>query len=253
MIKHNFTITNCDTDSISFRKEDGSEFTQQEQKDLLNEINNIMLKGIEFDHDGYYDTVIVIKAKNYVLKDKKTGKIKYKGSGLTDSKKEPALTEFLEKLILDLIDTGGKYSEYLYNQYIKEVMNMKDITRWATKKTVSKSVLNPTRTNEQKILDAIDIQSVQEGDKVFLYTALDGDKDVLKGGEVQTYADGTVKREPNSVLKLTANWAHDENKEHYVKRVWSTLNILKNVLDMERFPKYHLKGNKKLLDQLIES
>ena len=45
------------------------------------------------------DKVVVVKAKNYILKENGKDKIKLKGSSLTDSKKEPALLEMLQKII----------------------------------------------------------------------------------------------------------------------------------------------------------
>ena len=55
-----------------------------------------------FRSDGYFDTIIVLKAKNYILCN--NGKIKYKGSALKDPKKELALKEFIDKII-DISET----------------------------------------------------------------------------------------------------------------------------------------------------
>jgi hypothetical protein len=54
----------------------------------------------------------------------------------------------------------------------------------------------------------------------------------------------------NIVLKLQEDWSVNEDKIHYVKRVYMTLEIFKNVLDMSQFLKYHLKSNQSLLEDL---
>jgi DNA polymerase elongation subunit (family B) len=241
ILVHNFSITNCDTDSISFKKVDGSEFTEQEQKDLVNEINSIMDDMIEFEHDGYFDKFIVIKAKNYVMRE--NNKIKYKGSSLLDSKKEPALSEFLKEILLDMLDYDGINVESIYKKYIKEASGIKDIKRWATKKSITKKVLDPSRTNEEKILDALEGKEIREGDKVYLYSAIDGEVQDRAKGELVFLKNDKPKMIPNRVLRLCENWKNDEDKEHYLKRVYMTLCIVENVVDISTFTKYHLKSN----------
>ena len=73
--KYNYILGPIDTDSVSFSKPDGSPFTEEEQHSLLNEINNLMPKKIRYSHDGYFKTVVVLKAKNYILEDQ-NGKLK---------------------------------------------------------------------------------------------------------------------------------------------------------------------------------
>jgi DNA polymerase elongation subunit (family B) len=168
---YDFKLCNCDTDSISFSKRDGGEFPEEEQIQLLDRINSLLPEKIEYEDDGLFDRVLVLKAKNYCLLQ--NGKIKKKGSSITDSKKEPALTEFLDRMIDSLIYERDNLVE-IYNEYIKEAVNITDILRWSVKKNITAAVLNPTRTNEQKVLDALEGMEVQEGDKYFMYSALDG-------------------------------------------------------------------------------
>jgi hypothetical protein len=80
-------LVNCDTDSISWCKEDQSPFTEDERVAILDELNSLTDDLIIWEDDGNYDCVIVVKSKNYVLYS--DGKIKYKGSSLRDSKTEP--------------------------------------------------------------------------------------------------------------------------------------------------------------------
>ncbi len=140
----------------------------------------------------------------------------------------------------------------IYHKYIKEACNVQDITRWAVKKSVSDKVLNPTRTNEQVILDAIKHKNPREGDKYLLYTALDGLRQKIVKGEPVFLKSGEPSLIPNNILKLVEDWSGDEYKEHYVKRVYMTLDILKNLVDMSKFIKYHNKSNLKKLEELVK-
>lgn len=95
---NNFQLNVIDTDSISFCRQDGSFIPREERSALIKEINSLSPEFMEWSDDGYYSKVIVLKTKNYILKDE-TGKITYKGSSLKDQKKEIAIKEFLHKVI----------------------------------------------------------------------------------------------------------------------------------------------------------
>lgn len=243
MNHHNFLLNVIDTDSISFCKQDMSPFSDKEQEDLIEEINSYMPKLIKFAHDGYFKKVIVFKAKNYILYDGQ--KIKTKGSAITDQKKEPALRNLLSEMVNVLleIDTTNTLLS-IYNKYIIESQRITDISRWATKKTITEAVNTSERLNESKVRDAIQNETVQQGDKIYCYPAIAGHTtEILKSGK--------EKHIPVEILKLTKNWSHDEDKEHFLHRVYATVKILENVVDLSQFPKYHLVKNKGLLEELL--
>jgi hypothetical protein len=219
---HNFKLVNYDTDSITICKQDGSEFSEQEQKELLNELNEQFDELINFEHDGYFPVVIVLKAKNYILYDGKT--IKTKGSALKDSKKEEALKCFMNDIIKTIINKEFEY-EKIYRDYVKEALNVKDIKRWCSKKTITSKVLEPQRTNEQKILDALDNVEFQEGDKVWLYFKSDGS------------------------LGVAEKFDGEYDKLRLVKKLHETAKVFKKILPVENlFPNLTLKKNKDLLE-----
>jgi hypothetical protein len=240
MNNHNFYITNSDTDAVSFKKPDGSIFTKEEQQSLIYEINSLLPDMIEYEDDGIFDKFLVLKAKNYVLVE--GDKISKKGSAITDSKKEPALQEMIDKLIQSLLNKETNQIE-IFELYVKEALNITDIRRWAVKKNITKSVLNPSRVNEQKVLDALEDEEYQEGDKKFMFYSIDGQIPKISKGEVQYYKDGTTKMVDNKILKLVENWENSEDEWHYVKRCYNTVEIFKKVLDLDQFIKYHNKGN----------
>jgi DNA polymerase elongation subunit (family B) len=226
MKTHNFTLVNCDTDSISFSKPDGSPFTEQEQTNLLKELNSHYPEKIRFEHDGIYDVVCILKAKNYILVQ--NGKIKKKGSSLKSSKIEKGLSDLMNQVIDALVFDKQHTLLDIYHKFIKEVNNVQDINRWTKKLTVTEKILNPERKNEQKPYDAIQGKGLQQGDKFWVYET---DKDTMKLAEEWNQSLPDV-----DVVKL-------------MKRIHSTLNIFKNVINIEQFPKYHLK-NKKIKEEL---
>lgn len=169
-MNYNFQISNCDTDSVSFTS--GKNHTSEEIKSLIKEINELSPEFMDWADDGYYKKVIILKAKNYILQDFDR-KITYKGSALKSSKTEPALKEFLHKIIDTILEEKFAYKE-IYESYIKEILNLQDINRWASKKSLTSTTYQSQRANETKIIDAIKGTEYKEGDKVFLFFMEDG-------------------------------------------------------------------------------
>jgi len=250
---YNFIIGPTDTDSISFCKSDMSSFSKDEIEKLINELNEISPEFMIWSDDGYYEKCIALKAKNYILV--KDGKLITKGSALKDTKKELALKEFLDEMINDILKNDINYNNLIniYHKYVKEAMNITDINRWTVKKTITKKVLEGERKNETKLMDALQGQILQEGDKVWVYNAIDGVIQAIVKGEPVFYKDGTPKMVPNCILKLPGVWTKDEDKLHYVERVYKTTEILSNLLDMTRFTKYQLVKYREELNVLTKA
>jgi len=239
MNRHDFELVNIDTDALSFCKKDQSEFTEKEIENIHNELNDIMY--CNWEDDGIFDRFIVLKAKNYILLESGSDKIKLKGSSIIDSKKEPALSEFIKDIVDSLVYKKDNLNK-IYQKYVEEILDIKDISRWAVKKSVTKALLNGTRKNETNILDAIgDISKVREGNKIYLYNAVDGVRNIVKDGEIQYYKKtGLPKTELNTFLKLVENFdKSDIDIVHYLQRLTDTLNIFKNVLTIEDFEDYN--------------
>lgn len=221
---NNFTLVNADTDSITICKADSSEITLEERIKLLDELNSLFPNKIHWEDDGYYTTVIVVKAKNYILWD--GTKLKYKGSAIKASTKEPALKEFIKRLIDSMLNDRNDYQQ-LYNEYVKEILDVKDIKRWVTRKTITSKVLDAKRTNEQRVLDAIKGTEYTEGDRAYFFFKEDGNQSLLE------HFDGKY------------------NKVKLLEKLFKTTLTFKTVLDVETlFPNYKLKRNKELLDAL---
>lgn len=232
MKTYDFLLSNADTDSISIGKKDGAPFSEEEIKNLIAELNSLYPEGISFENDGYFDVFVVLRAKNYIMKSGE--KISYKGSGLKNQNKEPALKEYMLAIVDILLDVNcvDKEAEALelYHKFIREAASIKDISRWAGKKTVTASVLAPKRSNEQKVLDALKGQEFSEGDKFFFFYL------------------------PDETLATTNNFNGVYHIDRMIEKVYNTSFLFENVLPIDKmFLNYKLKRNKKALELLLAS
>ncbi len=266
MKSHNFIIAPCDTDSISFCKADMSPFTKEELESLLAEINDLSPEFMDWSDDGYYHTCIALKAKNYVLydpteedpKDKK----KVKGSAFKSSKLEPALKEFMAEIIDGMIHDQDLIA--IYEKYVLEIMNIEDIKRWSQKKSLTEPILKcegyeqytkeelkamGTRANESNVWDAIKMEEgMQQGDKFYVFPAITG-----SSVESKTLKNGTIKEKTIYEYGLLQPKCWDKtnhDKEHLLKRLYSTIDIFSDVMNISGFKNYSLvKNYKQLLDK----
>lgn len=170
---NNFEIIACDTDSIFFKKPDGASFSKDEIGALQTSLNSLYPETIRWELNGYFPVIVSAAAKNYLIKSE-NGKIKFKGSALLDPKKPQALREFIQKFITLLSEDKSDEIEALYNFYVKEICSLKDISRYSKRVTITDKILNPARTNEQKIYDAVkNIEGLQEGDRLKVFFKAD--------------------------------------------------------------------------------
>lgn len=219
-----FKICNADTDSIAFCYEDGREISPEERSRLLEDINNKFPEKIKFEDDGYYKRFIVVKAKNYIMYDGE--KVKYKGSAIKATVKEAALKEFIKEILKAMLDGNYAFTD-IYHKYVKEIMNLQDIKRWCTRKTISDKVMNAKRDNEQKILDAIKDTEYREGDRAYFFYKSD------------------------DTLSLVERFDGDYNKERLLEKLFKTTDTFETVIDQKNFLNYKLKRNKEALNKLL--
>lgn len=225
MSNHKFKLVNCDTDSIMVTKPDEDPFTAEEQKALLDELNSIMPSGIKWEEEGVFKRVVVLKAKNYILFDGK--KIKYKGSAVKATVKEKALQEFIKELLDEMLNSTYNFLD-VYEKYVKEIMDLKDITRWCSKKTISKKVMEGTAKQQTQIKDAIKGTEYAIGDRAHFF---------YKGDET---------------LCLVEHFNGDYNKDRLLKKLYTTTDTFAAVMDNSIFINYTLKKNKKALEEFLK-
>lgn len=247
MPRHDWKLVNIDTDSLSFCKPDESEWTQEDYDEVLKEINQIMYSP--WEDDGNFDRFVVLKAKNYAMREKGSEKIKIKGSSFIDAKKEPALKELMQKLVTNFINKDLDCVS-VYHSYLKEALNIQDISRWCVKKSITEKLLEGNDTAKRKVLDALGDKKVSVGDKVYLYNAVDGMIQKVAKGEPVFLKSGEPKMVENRIVRLREDFDGDYEKLHYVKRVYKTMEIFSNIIDMDQVLNYSLKKNVPKLEEL---
>jgi DNA polymerase elongation subunit (family B) len=214
-----FIVTNGDTDSISFCKKDGSFFTKEERKKMLDELNSLYPDTIKFEADGYFPKFIVLKAKNYIYMDE-SGKITYKGSSLKSSTLEPRIKDFIKDIISAILEDRYSHDELrtIYHKYIREANNITDMKPWSKKLTLSEVTFKSARSNETKVIDAIKGTEYKEGDKVYLFFKED------------------------ETLSLVENFKGDYDKAVIFKKLFNATERFETILPIkEIFINYTLK------------
>lgn len=252
-MSYDFSLVNVDTDSITICNKDGSKLTISQIEQIHKDLNDHFPELINWELEPLIDTLVVLKAKNYIMEI--DGKVKLKGSSLVDQKKEPILRSLLDDMIKDIIYNNSLSLKDIYVNYIKQALKPNDIKRWCQKKTVTKSVLsceNNTlaRKNESDVWNAIKDKQVQEGDKIYVYPTIlriEKIETVLKSGKIN------VKEVPITGLKCFEDYNNDINTERLIDRVYATVQILSNIVGDDFFIDYNLRKNKDLLNSLTES
>lgn len=268
MKTHNFTLINADTDSITICKHDMTIINEDEQDMLLQELNSLYPENIKFEHDGYFPSFVVVKAKNYIMLDEKN-KLKIKGSSMKSLKTETILKEMIGEVVRALVDHKIDEISGIYKKYVKMAKSPTDILAWSKKATITKAILNckgyteqdildkTIRRNETEIYDAISNIHIQEGDRVQLYPAILSNEvvqtPIMRKNRKTNEMEHKGFKEKITIkygLKLVSNYNNDADTDHLVKRVYDTLNIFKTILDMEQYLNYSLAKNKKSLEEL---
>jgi DNA polymerase elongation subunit (family B) len=270
-----YTLVNTDTDAISITNDVAP--TKDEFNHQIDDLNSNYSDWIEWEDDGVFENFIVVAAKNYVkqkhpdwAKKKnfdENGKVivEYSGSKFKDSKKEPYLKRYMKNLINVFLDDSvdDKYEKLqkIYHQGCIDALHITNIHDWSVKKSVSKSVMeakdnkearpqesNPWRAIEEG-LEKGTLESIQEGDKIWIYWIVRGMKQKVVKGEPVFLKSGKPSMVLDAGMRLVDLFDGEYHKWHYVKRVYDTLCLLENIIDKEQFEKYHLKSKRKLLDE----
>ena len=209
-----FTLVNMDTDSFSYCGGSRDSFAEE-----IVDLNSRFPELIRWENDGLYDKVLIVKAKNYVLK---TGsKIKIKGSALKATTKEKALQQFIREVIELLLNDDPLAVKKLYNSYAAQIARLDKIDNWCTKKTVTDKVLTSDRTNEARVRAAIEGSNYREGDKVYVFF------------DTQTS------------LCLRENFKGEVYKKALYKKLYDTLKVFAPVIDLTSFSNFALKRHEK--------
>lgn len=229
-----YIIIGGDTDGLAFQKPKGKAFEPGEIERTLERVNSQMDERIRWELDDPLNPVvrrqINVKTKNYIIhkpkaKDKKKRLI-IKGSGLKATNKEKALQQFTKDIIDLLLFDKMDQVIFLYLKYSKDILNLKDISTWCLKKTITKAVMKPERTTEERVQKAILDIDFQEGDKIYMFY------------------------ETDDTLSLQQNFKGEYSKKRLLKKLYATLKVFKNIIDISLFPDFTIKKNLTLLSDV---
>lgn len=235
------SLVNVDTDAFGFTL--NKYLPDEEYREYLTECNKLFPDGIRWEPDTLVKEqlqigrILVNKAKNYVLeayggKDKNgTPKVtnnwkkrKIKGSGLLGTGKESLLKELMRDIIDSVMRKKKENVFSLYYNCAKATRNI-DIKEWAKRVSVSESVLTQSSPASKNIYEAIKDQNLQLGNKYNLYFKEDGS------------------------LEMVENYNNDHSRQKLLDKVYSTMEVFNEVLDMDYYPNFSGAGNfKKLLE-----
>jgi hypothetical protein len=164
--------------------------------------------------------MLIVKAKNYALMSQ-DGSVKIKGSGLKATMKEPALIKFNERVINNLLGDNHDAVIRDYELLALSIMgiNHSNISEWVSKKTVTKSVLSPGRTQESRILQAITGKGKVEGDKIYTFF------------------------ETETTVKLLEDFNGTIDKKILFKKLYNSISVFESVINLSLFANYSLKRN----------
>lgn len=218
---YNFPISLVDTDSLTFGKPDHTPFSEEEIERLNKELNSLYGEHIQWDFEASYKKLIAIRTKNYVLLEP-NGKLTIKGSALKASTKSPKMKQFIKDTINSILEDTNNY-EVIYTSYAKEINDIKDMTPWSVRKTITKAVLTSPRKNETSVKDAIIGSELVEGDRCHMFYKED------------------------ETLSLLEKFNGDYSKDRLFKQLFDTMKVFKPVLAMDNIKNYALKKNKKEL------
>lgn len=224
---NNFYVIGGDTDATWFGKKDGSPFSKEEISSFIENINKTFPENIKFDLDGYFSRFIVLKAKNYIMYD--GNKIKLKGSSLKSSTLEPFLKSMLQEMIEAIVYNKQNHLVSIYHKYIKEVLDIKDITKYVKKITISTATINSQRANETRVIDVLKRSNkpIIEGDKHYIYFKTEKEMELLEN------FDGVY------------------DKDTMIEKLFKTTERFSSILPTkELFLNYSLKRNKEKLGEL---
>lgn len=221
--ENQYILVNWDTDSITISLKNDSNINPEF---IILGLNKLMPDGISWENDGIFESVVVLKIKNYGLLYT-NGKIKLKGSGIKASLKEPALREMISRIMISMLNNrDGREVADIYHGYVTEILSPAiDMKRWAFKRTITDNLKSSTRTNETKVMDALEGEDrLQEGDKYYLYFRPDG------------------------TLSTVNNWKGDHDVVKLLQKLYKTIEIFEPVYPIEFLPNYSLKKNLAILE-----
>ncbi len=201
-------VIEIDTDGVYFQPPEGVETEEQEQA-FIAEVARTLPEGIRLVHDGRYQAMLSVKTKNYVLLGY-DGKLIYKGASLRSRADERFGREFISQAIQWLLQGQPERVAEEYKRLANAILNGElPIEHLCRRERITEK----SRQSHHPLYELA--KRFQVGDYINVYRRKDGS------------------------LGLLEEYAGDEDREHYVEKLYKFACRLEELFpDFDRlFPK----------------
>ncbi len=183
------SVVEIDTDGVYFQPPEHIQ-TEEAEIAFVEQVGKILPEGIRLAYDGRYQAMLSVKTKNYVLLGY-DGKLTFKGASLRSRADEKFGREFLNNAIQWLLEGKPEKVAEEYRRLARAILNgelgIEQLCRRERITDKSKQPHHPLYELAKRF---------QIGDYIMVYRKQDGS------------------------LGLLEEYAHDEDREHYVEKLY---------------------------------
>jgi DNA polymerase elongation subunit (family B) len=201
-------VVEIDTDGVYFQPPEHVQ-TEAEEIAFVEQVGKVLPEGIRLAYDGRYKAMLSIKTKNYVLQGY-DGKLIFKGASLRSRADEKFGRDFLNRAIEHLLNGKPEKVVEDYQRLAKQILNGDiDIDQLCRRERITDKSKQPSHPLYELA------KRFQIGDYIMVYRKQDGS------------------------LGLLEEYAGDEDREHYVEKLYKFAARLEDLFpDFESlFPK----------------
>ena len=208
LIQNNAKVIEVDTDGIYFVPPESIQSEADEER-LIAALAATLPTGIDLELDGRYSAMFSYKMKNYALLDEQ-GRLRIKGSGLRSRGLELFQREWLEQMLLLLLQDEREKIRALYGRFAEDIERHRRNIVWLAKTETLQDSLETYQ---------IKIKTKKRNPAAPYELALKAQRPYRPGDQISYYVTGTkAKIKVNENCKLVAHWdaqKPDENVEYY--------------------------------------
>ena len=208
LIQNNAKVIEVDTDGIYFVPPESIQSEADEER-LIAALAATLPTGIDLELDGRYSAMFSYKMKNYALLDEQ-GRLRIKGSGLRSRGLELFQREWLEQMLLLLLQDEREKIRALYGRFSEDIERHRRNIFWLAKTETLQDSLETYQ---------IKIKTKKRNPAAPYELALKAQRPYRPGDQISYYVTGTkAKIKVNENCKLVAHWdaqKPDENVEYY--------------------------------------
>ncbi|GIV05184.1 MAG: DNA polymerase [Fimbriimonadales bacterium] len=201
-------VVEIDTDGVYFQPPDDVQ-TEDEEIAFVERVGAVLPEGIRLAYDGRYKAMLSVKTKNYVLLGY-DGKLLFKGASLRSRADEKFGRDFLNRAIEYLLNGEPEKVAEDYQRLAKQILNGDiDISQLCRRERVTEKSKQPSHPLHELA------KRFPIGEYILVYRKQDGS------------------------LGLLEEYAGDEDREHYVEKLYKFAARLQDLFpDFESlFPK----------------